>query len=79
MKTPELKPCPFCGGEATIEDNAGEYPMFDEYGEFADSAFNEADSFWVECDRCHTICGISLSEAEAVSAWNRRVTDGQMQ
>lgn len=71
----ELKPCPFCGGEATIEDNGGEYPMFDEYGEFADGAFNEADAFWVECDCCHTMCGFSRSEAEAVATWNRRVTD----
>lgn len=75
MKTPDLKPCPFCGGEATMEDNAGEYPIFDEIGMVSDSEFRAADQFWVECDTCRTICGLSESETEAASIWNRRVAD----
>lgn len=72
---PELKPCPFCGGKATIDDNGGEYPIIDEFGRPFDSQFTEPSQFWVTCENCRTISGVSESEAEAVAIWNRRVTN----
>lgn len=67
----ELKPCPFCGGEAEmiaakkfkmepLWPNGAEQP--DEY------------NCWVKCKKCHTVCGAVEypTEAEAAAAWNRR-------
>lgn len=64
----ELKPCPFCGGEAPME--SGRYQMDDVMYSFAH----------VECLSCGA-CGSGFTEAEkpvesvealAADAWNRR-------
>lgn len=64
----DLKPCPFCGGEAPME--SGRYQMDDVMYSFAH----------VECLSCGA-CGSGFTEAEkpvesvealAADAWNRR-------
>ena len=64
----ELKPCPFCGGEASME--SGRYQLDDGMHAFAH----------VECLSCGA-CGSGFTEAEstfeevellAADAWNRR-------
>ena len=57
----ELKPCPFCGGEADIIDN--EYYVDVSCRNYRCRGF--ADSLMFE------------SEEEAIEAWNRRVEDGK--
>lgn len=60
MKTPDLKPCPFCGGKAKQD-------------EFYDECYLTAWS--VFCDYCgaeiKSIAGIE----NAIEAWNRRASD----
>ena len=70
----ELKPCPFCGGEAIIQEN---YKMYVKH--------NVEKVALVKCKECHAKTkGILLSkygktshsrqaEREAVKLWNRRV------
>lgn len=52
----ELKPCPFCGGEAKP---SGE-------------RFENTILSWVYCTRCGAAGGYLHSEAEAIEAWNTR-------
>ena len=62
-----LEPCPFCGGDATLEhDNS----IFTGCG-FLDSKSYEG---WrIECQGdCHAMTCWWHSETQAVAAWNRR-------
>lgn len=72
--TSELKPCPFCGGEAEIQ--VGEYRSF-------------VDGYAVRCGNCSLTFGAYgrigetyfwtccyETEAEAIEAWNTRSEGG---
>ncbi len=52
----KLKPCPFCGGEATIR----KYEYFSE------------DTYNVYCEECGCEISMYYSEGDAIDAWNRR-------
>ena len=57
--TDELKPCPFCGGEAEVR-------------KFTETKFF-VQCFFVQCKSC--LIGTTFkSEHEAVKVWNRRYT-----
>ena len=63
-RTPELKPCPFCGGEAVIERDditvVSRYlPVCSNYGK---GCWGMQENWFI-------------SEHEAIEAWNRRVSD----
>ena len=58
----ELKPCPFCGGEAEFRK---------ENGRFFVSCENGRCNVIVE-----TMTSASWCEHDAIEAWNRRVGDG---
>ena len=64
MNDEELKPCPFCGGNAIVK-----VKTFD--------VFNAAA--WIECDRCHARtdlveASVNYTAVErAKEYWNRRV------
>lgn len=59
----ELKPCPFCGGEAEL------HPTYD-------MDTNEVDGWFVWCNNdtceCKPETGQFFTEAEAIAAWNSR-------
>ena len=58
----ELKPCPFCGGEARI--------YFDPEG-----TKDIAGRHWAYnavCDRCCATSGTTFLKEKAIEAWNRR-------
>ena len=59
----ELKPCPFCGGEAILGT------WRDEYRRLNPSA--------VHCSVCHVETRIYERKKEAIEAWNRRVGEGE--
>lgn len=52
----KLKPCPRCGGDATIV-------VEDEYG--------RQRYFYVECCKCGDMTWLYPSELNAIEAWNR--------
>lgn len=58
--TNELKPCPFCGGPATV------YQSFDGKGWHASCRTRQ---------ECYALLNDFASEEEAASEWNRRVTE----
>ena len=65
----ELKPCPFCGGEACYEYGPGAYGR------------NENERFgWIQCRNCHVTTDVYINEKAAAAAWNRRaeVTHAEM-
>ena len=54
----ELRKCPFCGGEAGIASESAAYSIM----------------YFVMCRKCMGRSGYTPSPAEAIVAWNRRVT-----
>ena len=58
-----LKPCPFCGGEAVIITSWDPYI--------------ERDSTKVVCKSCRANSGIWIQKQKAIETWNRRIDDGQ--
>lgn len=56
----QLKPCPFCGGEAEIRS----YQYI--FGK----------QFWVFCRGCGLTTPEQLDEKTAIKLWNRRVSNG---
>lgn len=58
----ELKPCPFCGGEA-------KFKSFKSRGIFGTVAY------YVECSVCKIRTELRLDMTEPVEAWNRRTDD----
>ena len=67
----ELKPCPFCGGKATLQRDI-RYPR---------PKCEPTEAFEVVCQNWDCIIGhcddrYRLSEKEAIEAWNRRQTNG---
>ena len=57
---PELKPCPFCGGEAQAKHTDGSFGH---------------DHVWVRCLHCPAQTMAMDTEVEAIAAWNRRNGD----
>lgn len=59
----DLKPCPFCGGVAAMWNRGN---------------MNVYKTYRACCMKCHVAQadGIYYSEKDAVTAWNKRVKDG---
>ena len=68
--TEKLKPCPFCGGKASVTDV------------IPPRLYIEDTAYCVFCASCDLLFGFDMdyggefaTEKEAVEAWNRRVSD----
>lgn len=59
----ELKPCPFCGGEAFMHEYY--YPDFGE-------------TYYVRCEKCDTESAEYEARATAVMAWNGRTESEEL-
>ena len=76
----ELKPCPFCGGEAKLMGGKlVVYPECDSNGAYVGADF-ECTPAYVECQNCHALsadfCTDDNDIDNAVEAWNRRANNG---
>lgn len=63
----ELKPCPFCGGEAT--------PLYCEHGDrYTSNIYYPSKRGTIKCKSCEiTLPRVYSKVSKAVEAWNRRV------
>ena len=77
----KLKPCPFCGGEATMRDDSIHEPVIDPAtGAVVDARDEEAECYVIEFSNCpaqmvvikETGEGEAELEQRAIKAWNRR-------
>lgn len=62
-----LKPCPFCGGEAS-------------YSTDPEAVMDSVGRLWaytVTCNKCAASSGLCFSIEQATKAWNRRENDEQ--
>jgi Lar family restriction alleviation protein len=59
----ELKPCPFCGGEAEMDTI---------------ERYDGANIFFVKCTTCQMTMPLKSAYSEAIAAWNRRVDARQL-
>ena len=55
----KLKPCPFCGGKAVLDEYNG----------------RECTCYHIECPQCHIGTQVMYSETMVVDKWNRRVSE----
>lgn len=65
MNMPELKKCPFCGGEAKTSH-------------FTTDPENKFEFGWIGCQECRVFINYINNERgrkQAVNAWNRRASD----
>ena len=70
----ELKPCPFCGGEAAYENRLHINPIMDESGASIGIEVEDYEE-WVQCKKCGVKTLEYFNAREAVEVWNRRVED----
>lgn len=59
----ELKPCPFCGGEAEIKSR---------YIGYGSIGLGAHDWFAIACNDCRTISKEYGTKEQAIAAWNNR-------
>ena len=73
----KLLPCPFCGGEARIENN--DRTIYDPKTlGVVDVEYGEPPCFWVKCEDCEAFVGGFDTEVDAIAAWNRRADNAQL-
>lgn len=69
----ELKPCPFCGGEAEYKCDMKIIPIYDADGTYIDADIGDYIES-VHCVKCGAeIYCIEEGEGVAVEKWNRRI------
>lgn len=64
----ELKPCPFCRGEAEI------WIEYIKYGS-RKYGYDEMNAYHCGCKKCGISMRSGWSEEDAIEAWNRRTTN----
>ena len=58
----KLKPCPFCGGEASLSVDT----------EAVRDTENRLWAYQITCNKCSSTTGLCWSDEMAVKEWNRR-------
>lgn len=67
MSSVNLKPCPHCGGNASMSIDP----------EATTDQMGRRWAFTVVCENCCATSGLNFSEENAVESWNRRATVDQ--
>ena len=62
----ELKPCPFCGGDAKLKEFCMRIRMF-----------KQKKYYYAECSLCGVRTSAKSDAEESIEAWNRRTKDGK--
>lgn len=65
MAEPELKPCPFCGGEAEYAHLKKRFSL----------AFGIWCPSYIRCKVCRATSSVNVTMEDARMSWNRRVND----
>jgi len=64
MTTPDLKPCPFCGGKAKFDTVTW-------------VRWEEPCIVCTKCEALFTTGWVDPSQSDLIEAWNRRANDGK--
>ena len=76
MENRELKPCPFCGGEAKVKvcDGAGNF-----YMDIGTEVFmgRKLTHCLIRCEKCGVKTKAYLTRRGVYNAWNRRAENGK--
>lgn len=68
---PELKPCPFCGGEADYYTYEQEHDLYDS-NTLGFLETYETTEHCVGCEECLAMVGPFVTKKQAIKAWNTR-------
>ena len=68
----ELKPCPFCGGEATLERSSTIFIGQVYSDRYKEPIASQNHGFSVRCNKCGCQTCWWHKEKEAIEAWNKR-------
>ena len=68
MSDVELKPCPFCGGEAYLKSALSDIVV---------AYVIPTNEYKVICKNCRCSSGVWMQKSKAVETWNRRVIEWQ--
>ena len=69
----ELKPCPFCGGEA-IMDYIEAHTHWEQLAKIMP---DYEGGHFIECTGCTCVLSSGNDRNDAIAAWNRRIDEGQ--
>jgi len=72
MTQPELKPCPFCGGQAAMMLNRE-----DKFNLTSHFVIYTGGSYWVKCEDCQASTWVAKNVDDALAQWNQRTVDGK--
>ena len=70
----ELKPCPFCGGEADTYDYVAVRDIYDA-GTLGYVDTEVYTKYGCGCHVCGAMVAEQMSKEKAIEAWNRRATE----
>lgn len=74
----ELKPCPFCGGKASVRHvpytTTKFNPTFtvDGFGSLGYETPKTTTKYTIKCNKCKATMGAYSTQKSAITAWNRR-------
>ena len=80
MSEKELKPCPFCGGEACLKDGKPiTYSRFEVLVICKKCSASVVGVAMINFKTEHKSCnGYNLAKEQAIKAWNRRADNGKL-
>ena len=72
----ELKPCPFCGGEAEYYTYEQEHDLYDS-NTLGFLETYETTEHYVGCKECLAVVGTFVTKKQAIKSWNNRAYEDE--